>query len=86
MNDAVNLIMDLSKEISKFKKGKAEETVNAKSIKELIYSNWKNWLFGNIDENKPLTRIQFARLLDEILHPFESMDVNHFGSFTQNIN
>ena len=34
-------------------------------------------------KEQALTRIQFAKLLDETVHPFEKMDVNHYGKFKQ---
>ncbi len=86
LKDAVNLIVELSKVFSKSTKGVDKEVLSTASVKKLIYSNWESWHIGNMDETKALTRIQFAKLLDESLHPFERMEVNHYGFITQNIN
>ncbi len=86
MKDALTLMVELSKIFSTNRKKLPGETLNTASLKELVYSSWESWHFGKIDENKALTRIQFAKLLDQVLHPFERMDVNHYGFITQNIN
>lgn len=83
INDALNIIVEMSTLLEKDRKGKNKNKINKDSLKVLVSKEWKNWHFGELDEGKALTRIQFAKLLDATLHPFEKMDVDHQGIFKQ---
>jgi hypothetical protein len=71
IDDAMNIIAQLSLIISK------EQTslLTKEKVKQLLGNEWK--------ENVALTRIQFAKLLDQTIHPFEKMEVDHKGFFKQ---
>jgi len=81
INDALNIIVEISKIIAKNNPGKNNYTINHESLKKLVSNEWNHWNIGVFNEEKALTRIQFAKLLDEAIHPFERMDVNHNGFF-----
>lgn len=42
---------------------------------------WQQWGFGLFNADQPITRVQFAKLLDVFANPFDRLDVNHFGQF-----
>ena len=71
MDDAMNIIAQLSAIISK------EQAIllSKEKVTQLLGNDWK--------EGKALTRIQFAKLLDQTIHPFEKMEVDHKGFFKQ---
>lgn len=71
IDDAMNIIAQLSAIISK------EQAIllSKEKVKQLLGNDWQ--------EGKALTRIQFAKLLDQTIHPFEKMDVDHKGFFKQ---
>jgi hypothetical protein len=74
IDDAMNIIVQLSTILSKEK----SNAITKEKIKQQIGNEWK--------ETVALTRIQFAKLLDQTIHPFETMDVNHKGFFKQTYN
>lgn len=83
LDDAINIIIQLSK----IKTINSIKTIwnfsNKDFFKKQIVAAWTNWNLGTLEETKPLTRIQFAKLLDATIDPFNQMDVNHQGFFKQ---
>ncbi len=71
IDDAMNIIAQLSEVISK----EQPNLLSKEKVKQLLGNEWQ--------DGKALTRIQFARLLDQTIHPFEKMDVDHKGFFKQ---
>lgn len=83
LNDAISIIIQLSL----IKTNNTNKTIwnysNKDALKKQIIEAWTNWNFGILDNAKPLTRIQFAKLLDATINPFNQMDVDHQGFFKQ---
>jgi hypothetical protein len=71
IEDALKIVSHISKVLSEGKTNEQFEN-NLRSIYSKQYK-----------KEQALTRIQFAKLLDETVHPFEKMDVNHKGNFKQ---
>ena len=83
MDDAINIIVQLSLIYAKTKTDSAHRILTKADLIEKVTKDWDSWNLGNLKNSQVLTRIQFAKLLDETLHPFENMDVNHKGIFKQ---
>ena len=49
--------------------------------KKQLATLWKNWGFGLFNPNQPITRVQFAKLLDTVVNPFDLLGVNLHGQF-----
>ena len=71
IEDALKIVSHISKVLSE---GKTNEQFE-KNLRSIYSKKYK--------KEQALTRIQFAKLLDETVHPFEKMDVNHQGKFKQ---
>jgi hypothetical protein len=79
IDEATNIIVQISTILSKNKNA----ALKKENVKNQIAKEGTSWNLGNWKEDQPLTRIQFAKLLDETIHPFEKMDVDHKGFFKQ---
>ncbi|WP_439504820.1 FAD-dependent oxidoreductase [Sediminibacterium sp.] len=79
--EAVDIILELAK---KYKPNKKESTWNLSNKDVLtaqIKEKWEQWKFGNFKIDQPLTRIQFAQLLNVTIQPFDLIQVDHNGKF-----
>jgi hypothetical protein len=50
------------------------------NIKDII-NRWGKLGLENYDANRPVKRFEIALLIDYYLKPFETKQINHFGSF-----
>jgi hypothetical protein len=48
-------------------------------LEKNISTDWPHWGFGTWNKSLPITRIQFAKLLDYTINPFDRFPVNHEG-------
>jgi hypothetical protein len=48
-------------------------------LSDQIQNAWKQWKFGSFNTDMPLTRIQFAQLIDATINPFELKQIDHNG-------
>ena len=71
IEDALKIVAHISKVLS------------AGKTNEQFENNLRSTYAKKYKKEQALTRIQFAKLLDETVHPFEKMDVNHYGKFKQ---
>ena len=83
MDDALNIIIQLSLIKTKKTNSNSWNFANKVALKKQIVQEWTKWNFGVLEESTPLTRIQFAKLLDATINPFNQMDVDHQGFFKQ---
>ncbi len=83
ITDAINIIVQLSFTKTTNSNKSNWNYTNKEALKKQIEEAWAYWNLGVLDEAKPLTRIQFAKLLDETINPFNQMDVDHQGFFKQ---
>ncbi len=86
INDALKTIVQISSILAKKNQGVSQKEPSFETLKRKVSKEWPIWNFGELNFKKALTRIQFAKLLDETLHPFEKMDVDHKGLFKQTYN
>lgn len=79
LSEAIDIIFELAK---KYKLNKKESNWNL-SNKDLltaqIKQQWQTWKLGDFKMETPLTRIQFSKLLDATVQPFDLMQVDHNG-------
>ena len=76
--EALQIIESLSKSNTNKKSATASKTLESNpSISKL----WQQWGFGLFNPDQPVTRIQFAQMLDALVNPFEKWEVNHSGQF-----
>lgn len=54
---------------------------NYNNIKQQIKNKWSGWGLKNFDENRNITRVELAVLLDQIINPFQLKQVHHTGQF-----
>ncbi len=54
---------------------------DADKLQVQLAVQWKNWGFGEWRNDVPITRLQFAVLLDAMVNPFALLPVNHQGQF-----
>ncbi|MCX6264297.1 MAG: FAD-dependent oxidoreductase [Bacteroidetes bacterium] len=59
----------------------SSNTSNPPLRKKQIATLWKKWGFGLFNSNQPITRVQFAKLLDTQVNPFDLLGVNLHGQF-----
>ncbi len=81
--DAINIVIQLSLIKTKNTKQSFWYFSDKAAFKQQINNESIKWNIGLLDEAKPLTRIQFAKLLDATINPFNQMDVDHKGFFKQ---
>lgn len=56
---------------------------NKKALTEQVQTAWIKWKLGYFNENMPLTRLEFAKLLDATIHPFDLKQVDHQGKIIE---
>lgn len=81
INDALSLITKMANKVAKDKINTTWTFTDKETLKKQVAQKWNDWQFGEWDTTKPLTRIQFAKLLDATIHPFETVQVDHNGNF-----
>ena len=47
-----------------------------------LQDKWREWQLENFDQNRSITRMELAVLLDKMLNPFMLKPINHQGYFT----
>jgi hypothetical protein len=91
LSEAVDIIMQMAKYHSQLihQKPQSFNTTttwnysNKQIFTEQIKSAWVKWKLGYFNENMPLTRLEFAKLLDATIHPFDLKQVDHQGKFIE---
>jgi len=83
LTDAINIIIQLSTLKTKNINKTFWKFSNKQVFTKQISNESVRWNVGLLDNIKPLTRIQFAKLLDATINPFNQMDVDHQGFFKQ---
>ena len=76
VEEAKNLLMDLKSHLSQNNSIDigVEDNVDLQQI-------WTDFEFGDLNPDQPITRKQFALLLDKMVDPFHTKQVDHFGNF-----
>ncbi|MFY8025669.1 MAG: FAD-dependent oxidoreductase [Sediminibacterium sp.] len=91
LSEAVDIIMQMAKYHSQlihqkpqfFNTSTSWNYSNKQIFTEQIKTAWVKWKLGYFNENMPLTRLEFAKLLDATIHPFELKQVDHQGKFIE---
>ena len=47
-----------------------------------LQDKWREWQLENFDQNRSITRMELAVLLDKMINPFMLKPINHQGYFT----
>lgn len=77
--EAVDIVLELAKKYKPNKKESAWNLSDKNLLIAQIKQHWKQWKFGSLNIETPLTRIQFACLLNETIKPFELIQIDHNG-------
>ncbi len=91
LSEAIDLIMEMAKAHQQSNRQKAPlfnnsttwNYSNKQIFTEQIKTAWVKWKLGYFNENMPLTRLEFAKLLDATIHPFELKQVDHQGKIIE---
>ncbi len=83
LSEAIDIIMQMAV-ANKMNTANATWKLNNKAaLTAQIQSAWVKWKLGYFNPNMPLTRLEFAKLLDATIHPFDLKQVNHQGQFIE---
>lgn len=83
LSEAIDIIMKMAV-ANKMNTANATWKLNNKAaLTAQIQSAWVKWKLGYFNPNMPLTRLEFAKLLDATIHPFDLKQVNHQGQFIE---
>ena len=55
---------------------------SSQAIDQQVSDIYHRFKLGNPEYEQPITRKQAAVLIDQFLHPFETIDVNLYGTFS----
>ena len=77
--EAINIIIEIAKKNNLQQKQSTWNFNNKKMLSDQIQNAWKQWKFGSFNTDMPLTRIQFAQLIDATINPFELKQIDHNG-------
>ena len=77
--EAIDIIIEIAKKNNLQQKQSTWNFNNKKMLSDQIQNAWKQWKFGSFNTDMPLTRIQFAQLIDATINPFELKQIDHNG-------
>ena len=95
LSETIDLIIQMAAEnkIIEAKNSKISNQTTASNYKwnlqnkplltKQIKAAWVEWKFGYFDEQMPLTRLEFAVILNAIIDPFNLKQVNHQGTIIE---
>jgi hypothetical protein len=81
LSEAIDIIYEIAKKHKLDKKDSSWNLSNKDLLAAQIKQQWDQWKFGIYKIEKPLTRIQFAQLLNATVQPFDLIQVDHNGKF-----
>ena len=94
LSAAIDIIMQMAKQALLLNHQKNNQKVqlnpnhswnysDKKSFTLQIQTAWSKWKLGYFDEQMPLTRLEFAVLLNATIDPFNLKQVNHQGTIIE---
>jgi len=81
LSEALDLIMQMAKE-NPMRKAIWNYS-NKQIFTEQVKAAWVKWKLGYFNEQMPLTRLEFAVLLNETINPFELKQIDHQGKIIE---
>ena len=79
LSETINFIIEIAKKNNLNQKQSNWNFTDKSILTDQIQQKWKQWKFGSFNTNMPLTRIQFAQLIDATINPFELKQIDHNG-------
>ena len=79
LSETINIIIEIAKKNNLNQKQSNWNFTDKSILTDQIQQKWKQWKFGSFNTNMPLTRIQFAQLIDATINPFELKQIDHNG-------
>jgi len=94
LSQAIEIIMQMAKQYHGLNHQKSNQKIqlnhntswnysDKKSFTQQIQTAWTKWKLGYFNEQMPLTRLEFAVLLNETINPFELKQVDHQGKIIE---
>ena len=77
--ETINIIIQIVKKNNLNQKQSNWNFTDKSILTDQIKQKWKQWKFGSFKTDMPLTRIQFAQLIDATINPFELKQIDHNG-------
>jgi len=77
--ETINIIIQIVKKNNLNQKKSNWNFTDKSILTDQIKQKWKQWKFGSFKTDMPLTRIQFAQLIDATINPFELKQIDHNG-------
>lgn len=79
LSETINIIIEIAKKNNLNQKQSNWNFTDKYILTDQIQQKWKQWEFGSFNTDMPLTRIQFAQLIDATINPFELKQIDHNG-------
>lgn len=79
LSETINIIIEIAKKNNLNQKQSNWNFTDRYILTDQIQQKWKQWEFGSFNTDMPLTRIQFAQLIDATINPFELKQIDHNG-------
>ena len=79
LSETIDIIIEIAKKNKLNQKQSNWNFIDKSILTDQIQQKWKQWKFSSFNTNMPLTRIQFAQLIDATINPFELKQIDHNG-------
>ena len=79
LSETIHIIIEIAKKNNLNQKQSNWNFTDKSILTDQIQQKWKQWKFGSFNTKMPLTRIQFAQLIDATINPFELKQIDHNG-------
>ena len=79
LSETIDIIIEIAKKNNLNQKQSNWNFIDKSILTDQIQQKWKQWKLSSFNTNMPLTRIQFAQLIDATINPFELKQIDHNG-------
>ena len=79
LSETIDIITEIAKKNNLNQKQTNWNFTDKSILTDQLQQKWKQWKFGSFNTDMPLTRIQFAQLIDDTINPFELKQIDHNG-------
>ena len=79
LSETIDIIIEIAKKNKLNQKQSNWNFIDKSILTDQIQQKWKQWKLSSFNTNMPLTRIQFAQLIDATINPFELKQIDHNG-------
>lgn len=80
IEDAIDIIFSIARKNMLGNNQQQWNFQNKETFLNQVKKKWEQWELGNFENSMSLTRIQFAKLLDATIDPFELRQIDHNGN------